>query len=237
MKNKEHLNRFYTLLGELENRLGEKRRLRGCHGRMDWPRRGVYFFFEPKEYRDDGKTPRVVRVGTHALNQGSKSTLWGRLRQHRGYIGGSMPGGGNHRGSVFRRHIGLAILRKKKLESQYPRWGKGQKAERKVRKQECAIEKIVSKHIRSMPFLWLEVDDTPGPDSKRGYIERNAISLLSNYGKPIASEAIDSQSAVWLGHYSPREKVRGSGLWNSNHVDEDYEHDFLETLDYHINQT
>ena len=32
-----------------------------------------------------------------------------------------------------------------------------------------------------MPFLWLEVPDPPGPDSLRGYIERNAIVLLSNY--------------------------------------------------------
>jgi len=27
--------------------------LRECHGRLDWPRRGVYFFFEP------GEVPRL----------------------------------------------------------------------------------------------------------------------------------------------------------------------------------
>jgi hypothetical protein len=31
--------------------------------------------------------------------------------------------------------------------------------------------------------LWLSVDDEPGPQSLRGCIERNAIALLSNYGK------------------------------------------------------
>ena len=39
----------------------------------------------------------------------------------------------------------------------------------------------VSDIIREMPFLWLEVDDPPGRDSLRGYIESNSIALLSNY--------------------------------------------------------
>lgn len=34
----------------------------------------------------------------------------------------------------------------------------------------------------------------------------------------------------WLGHSSDRERVRGSGLWNQNHVDENYEPGFLDGL-------
>jgi hypothetical protein len=67
----------------------------------------VYFFFEDGEVRADGGL-RLVRVGTHALTATSKATLWGRLRQNRGQVGGRSPGGGNHRGSVFRRHVGAA---------------------------------------------------------------------------------------------------------------------------------
>ena len=77
-----------------------------------------------------------------------------------------------------------------------------------------------------MPFLWLDVDDAPGPASLRGYIERNAIALLSNYGK----QPIDPPSRSWLGYHCNREKVRDSGLWNSNHVDEPYDPGFLDTL-------
>ena len=33
----------------------------------------------------------------------------------------------------------------------------------------------------------------------------------------------------WLGHWCDRERVQQSGLWNSNHVDEQYQPDFLET--------
>ena len=84
------------------------------------------------------------------------------------------------------------------------------------------IEKLVSEHIRSMPPLWLEVGDEPRPNSMRGYIERNAIGLLSNYPKLDTSEALDPPSTDWLGHHSQNEKVRGSGLWNSNHTDEGY---------------
>jgi hypothetical protein len=91
---------------------------------------------------------------------------------------------------------------------------------------EAALEEEVSRYIRAMPFLWLPIDDPPGTDSLRGYIERNAIALLSNYCGP----ALDPPSATWLGRYSDRERVRRSGLWNSNHVDGHYAPEFLEAL-------
>ncbi len=47
-----------------------------CTGRMRWPQRGVYFFFEDGETRSgSGSRHRVVRVGTHALVSGSRATL------------------------------------------------------------------------------------------------------------------------------------------------------------------
>ena len=62
------LVRFYDLLDRLEKRLGGKRTLAECNGRMDWPARGVYFFFEAgEERRDSGDGPRIIRIGTHAL--------------------------------------------------------------------------------------------------------------------------------------------------------------------------
>ena len=102
--------RFYELLSGLAAGLGGCRRLAECHGRMDWPQRGVYFFFEPGELRSlSGTGNRVVRVGTHALTDGSRSTLWQRLSQHRGNAKGN---GGNHRGSIFRLLLGAALARR-----------------------------------------------------------------------------------------------------------------------------
>ncbi len=109
---------FYQALDELAENLGGLRRLRDCHGADGWPRQGVYFFFEPGEVRADGRD-RVVRVGTHALTAASQAILWGRLRQHRGHVGGRHPGGGNHRASVFRRHVGAAIIQRRKLPPGY----------------------------------------------------------------------------------------------------------------------
>lgn len=83
-----------------------------------------------------------------------------------------------------------------------------------------------------MPFLWLAINDEPGPDSLRGYIERNAIALLSNYGK----EPLNPPSGNWLGRFCNRERVRTSGLWNQNHVDEQYDPAFLDTLERLIHE-
>ena len=78
-----------------------------------------------------------------------------------------------------------------------------------------------------MRFLWLAIDDEAGRDSMRGTIERNAIALLSNYGK----EPLDPPSPHWLGHHCNRPLVRASGLWNNNHVDERYDPVFLDRLE------
>ena len=78
-----------------------------------------------------------------------------------------------------------------------------------------------------MPFLWLPIDDDAGPESRRGYLERNLIALLSNFQKP----PLDPPSAAWLGTHSDRERVRESGLWNSNHVNEEYDPAFLDELE------
>ena len=217
-----HLQQFYELLAQLERNLGGARKLLNCSGRTGWPRSGVYFFQEAGQVRTDtGNGSRIVRVGTHALKAGAKATLWNRLSQHRGNANGS---GGNHRGSIFRLITGAALIEKNGYN--YPTWGRGNSAPKEVREGERSLEQKVSTVICDMPFLWLPVEDEPSPNSLRGYIERNSIGLLSNYGKT----PIDSPSPDWLGLYSDRERVRLSGLWNSNHVDGDYDPAFLDAM-------
>lgn len=218
-----HLVQLYSILDTLERRIGGQRTLAACSGRLAWPRRGVYFFCEAGEMRTDtGDGPRIVRVGTHALKPGSGTRLWTRLSQHRGK---SNTGGGNHRGSIFRLIVGTALMAR--AGRAVPTWGRGNAATSDIVQAEDAFEREVSAVIRQMPFLWLAVDDEPGAASLRGYIERNAIGLLSNYGKP----ALDPPSPHWLGRHCDRERVRNSGLWNSNHVDESYDPAFLDELE------
>ena len=200
---------------------------------MCWPPRGVYFFHENGESRSGtGAGLRVVRIGTHGLKDGSRSTLWGRLSQHRG----------NHRGAIFRLLVGTALANRNNIPLPES-WSVGRsvvEAARRlnvdcglVKEDEAGIEARVSEYIGQMPFLWLNVNDAPGPNSSRGFIERNAIALLSGYSRPAA----DGPSTGWLGHYSDREKVRRSGLWNNNHVDETYDPSFLDELESLIDAT
>lgn len=227
----EHLKRFYSLLDVLKDRPGGVRHLSECDGRgMWWPPRGVYFFMESSEKRtDSGKGQRIVRVGTHALEEGSKSKLWNRLRQHRGSVKSN---GGNHRGSIFRSLVGSALI--KRDGHKCTSWEKSTApSDAQKQEKEQYLEEEVSKEIRKMPFLWLTVKDEPGPCSLRGRIERNAIALLSNYCE---EKPIDPPSSSWLGRHCERKKVqtskkvKNSGLWNSNHVGEVYNPAFLDEL-------
>ena len=228
--------RFYHLLDRLERRVRGARRLAECAGNTGWPRRGIYFFFESREVRSgSGVGLRTVRVGTHALKAASRSTLWGRVSQHRG----TSRGGGNHRGSIFRLLVGVALARRDGIETSRS-WGiggdPGAAARRLgldrggVKRAEAELEALVSRYIGDMPFLWLDVDDEPGPTSDRGLIERNAIALLSSYREP----APDSPLSNWLGRLSDRDRVRRSGLWNNNHVDEVYLPCFLDVMERHV---
>ncbi|MFE5567379.1 hypothetical protein ACFQ68_20510 [Amycolatopsis japonica] len=210
------LAEFYRLLG----RLGSPRRLFGATGRDGWPTHGVYFFFEDGELRADG-TPRVVRVGTHGLAVTSRTRLWQRLAQHRG----TLKGGGNHRASIFRRHVGTALIRRDHPPGPLLDAWTGARRLPEWAAAESAIEREVSDHIGRMPFRWLAVPTGPDGTSLRGAIERNSIALLSNLrGGP------DRPSSAWLGHHALSDKVRDSGLWNVNHVDEDYDPAFLESF-------
>ena len=233
MTRKRDIERLYRLLEELEEIVGGKQKLKDCTGYMDWPDRGVYVFFAPDEYRGSGDQLRVTRIGTHAVSEGSSTSLWDRLRTHRGAKRGTYEGGGNHRGSVFRKRVGEAFVERESLNDEYPHWGEGSSAKRERRLDELEMERRVSDYLRDLPFLWLNVNDEPSADSQRAYIERNMIALLSNYQR----DTVDARSDGWLGKHSRSEKIRKSGLWNVNHVDEEYDEGFLDRLESAISET
>jgi len=236
----EDLARLYLILDRLAASSGGRRSLSRLRSHRDWPQRGVYFFFEPGEMRSgSGHGPRLVRIGTHGLKDGARSTLYQRLRQHAGTLSGS---GGNHRGSIFRLLVGRALIERGDCR-QCPSWGvKGDigaaatvlgrnKAELKA--DEKPIELSVSDYLGRLPFLWLSIEDAAGPNSLRGVIERNVIALASGVREP----SIDPPSPLWLGRSSHRDAVRNSGLWNQQHVDEEYDPRFLGQLDAAVQST
>lgn len=84
-------------------------------------------------------------------------------------------------------------------------WGVGASASAEVRAREHALEQVVRQTIGAMFVVALPIDDDLGPASLRGYVERNAIALLSNLGR----SALDAPSPAWLGRDSPSAEIRG----------------------------
>lgn len=227
------LKRFYALLSHLEDNNGIKLNLGICNGKMNWPKQGIYFFFEDGETRtESGEGYKAVRVGTHALTKGANSTLWNRLSNHRG----SSSGLGNHRGSVFRLLVGISLAKRNDLLLPTS-WGDKEALRKKMSQKELnaeyELEKRVSNYICAMPFVYLNVSSNSGRNRDRAFIERNAIALLSICHESV----IDQFSLTWLGLHCDREPVRCSGLWNQNHVKEHYEASFLDVMENWVTKT
>jgi hypothetical protein len=105
-------------------------------------------------------------------------------------------------------------------------WGEGNSASKAIRDREYYLEAMVTEVIGRMPFLWLGVEDVNASHSVRDYFERNSIALLSNYGKP----SLDAPSQGWLGRFCRSERVKNSGLWLSDYVDDTYDPMFLDRM-------
>jgi hypothetical protein len=213
---------FYELMDVLSSCSGGPRHLRDVRSSTGWPRHGVYFFFEPGEVRRN-ESPRVVRVGTHALRSNSKTTLWRRLAQHRGYVGGQKPGGGNHRASIFRLHVGAALINRGDLDQMPLSAWLARRPMPDYREAELLVERAVSDYIGRMPLLWVAVPTREDGTSDRSLIEANSIALLST-----------TAGGLDAGKYAANIAVRSSGLWNVNHIADHFAANSLEVLTRYV---
>jgi hypothetical protein len=165
------------------------------------PSNGIYILFEDSEFSHG--TKRIVRVGTHT----GKDQLRSRLQQHFMQE--------NKDRSIFRKNIGRALLRK----TEDPFLGQWEldlttrAAKEKYQAQIDArylleVEKKVSDYLqRHFSFIVFEVSDK----TARLNLESRIISTISKCEecKP---------SSTWLGLYSPKAKIRESGLWLVNEL-------------------
>jgi hypothetical protein len=95
-----------------------------------------------------------------------------------------------------------------------------------VRAGEQPLERLVSEYIGHLPFLWIDVPGPADPTNDRKRIESGIIALLSNHNR----SSLRGPSTDWLGHFSVHPAVRGSELWNVDHVDENHDPTFLGLL-------
>lgn len=173
------------------------------------PEKGVYLFINPTEPSIDKNSGRIVRIGTHAVSEGSKATLRNRLTNHRGTLNGL----GNHRGSIFRLHVGNAILQRENLFHEFPQWGLGQNASKGVRDSEQNLEQLVSTYLSKLEVAIIKAEDKASKNSVRAKVETQLISLFTeDFG------SVDRASPNWLGSHSKLEKINTTGLWNLRDV-------------------
>ena len=165
------------------------------------PLNGIYLLFEKEETAHG--TNRIVRVGTHT----GKDQLRSRLKQH--FLVE------NKDRSIFRKNIGRALLNKDKdpFLSDWEldltaRKAKDQHSRRIDMNRQKAIEKRVSDYIQSsFRFVVVPINEK----EQRLRIELRLISTVSLCD-------ICQPSAAWLGQFSPKEKIRKSGLWLVNEL-------------------
>ncbi|MGM4929722.1 DUF6884 domain-containing protein [Tardiphaga sp. 619_E2_N8_5] len=194
----------------------------------DLPTHGVYFFFDETETtRFSNIIPRLVRVGTHGVSAGSTATLRNRLRTHFG----TRAGQGNHRASVFRLHVGRAIIERENLQEQFPNWGKGQSANRDITDRESPLEMRVSQYIGNLRVLAIPVLDSAGKSSMRATIERQFIAMFTEH-----LCALEPADPNWLGRFSDKPSIREMGLWNIRDVGEQYDLKFLTFLEAYLSK-
>jgi hypothetical protein len=164
---------------------------------------GLYFFYERGESTRHTSGARVVRVGNHPRSAGR---LKARLRDH------YRESRGAKNGSVFRRYLGGALLRRSDADSPClaPSPGAGHwERQNESTCHACAgVEHLVSSTLREQFFLRaLRVTDTQ---------ERNRLEGLLI--ATIAACPICRPSRAWLGSFAYPELVRQTGVWNTEFV-------------------
>ncbi len=165
------------------------------------PRNGIYILFEKGETAHD--MDRIVRIGTHT----GKNQLRSRLKQH--FINE------NKDRSIFRKNIGRALLNKD--DDPFLEQWELDLTSRKAKEEYTALidfekqketEKRVNQYIQTnFSFVVIEVE----AQEKRLEFESKIISTIS-----LCDEC--SPSSDWLGLFSPKEKIRKSGLWLVNEL-------------------
>ena len=165
------------------------------------PLNGIYILFEKGEYAHS--KDRIVRIGTHTGNNQLRSRLYQHFLTE------------NKDRSIFRKNIGRALLCKEK-DSFIRQWewdlttrnNRVKYAKLVDFQKQKEVERAVTTFIQdNFSFVVFKVDDK----DIRLDLESKIISTVS------LCEYCHS-SKNWLGLYSPKEKIRKSGLWLVNQL-------------------
>lgn len=170
--------------------------------RQEITQNGIYIIFERGEKYLE--FDRIVRVGTHT----GSNQLYSRLNQH--YIKE------NKNRSIFRKNIGRCILNKEN-NPYLKNWDLDTTSaeEKKTNSHlvdvefEKQIERRISKYIQeNLSFCVFRMD-----------IKEQRLFWEKKISSTLAQSTELRPSSGWLGNFSPKEKIRASGLWQVNGLD------------------
>ena len=165
------------------------------------PLDGIYILFEKGEIAHG--EDRIVRIGTHT----GEGQLRSRLKQH--FIAE------NKDRSIFRKNIGRCLLNKERdtflndwEQDLTTRDAKDRHAAAIDSIKQATVERNVTKRIQeNFSFVVFEMKEK----ERRLGLESKMISTVS-----LCDECLPSKN--WLGRFSPKEKIRDSGLWLVNEL-------------------
>jgi len=167
MGRQQDLDRLYPVLDSLAQRVGGPRKRKNCTDYMDWPDRGVYFSSNrgsvanrPTSHASRGwartrcRPAAVPRSGT-----GSNSTTVPAAPAATTRTAG--PTAAPSTASVSARPSSRSTTC---TTTTRPGTNAGRVRDRAaVRDEEYILERRVSAYIREQPFIWVDIDDEPGP--------------------------------------------------------------------------
>lgn len=182
------------------------------------PLNGIYFFYEEKEiWGHGGSKLRIVRIGTHKGNN-----FRNRIEEHFLFnerkISLNKDKSKPSDRSIFRKNIGRALLNKtndpylKIWEIDFlPRNNRNKFGNLRDIEKEKLLEKQITEILRSaFYFRFIIVEKEDERIGNKG-LESTLIGTISRCSKC-------KPSANWLGSYSPKRKIRTSGLWLTQHL-------------------
>ncbi|MGI6549542.1 MAG: hypothetical protein ACOX4Q_10970 [Syntrophomonadales bacterium] len=162
------------------------------------PANGICLFFEAGEtcVLNDRQVDRIVHIGANQRN----GRLPGRIQDHYGRVNSL---GGNKNASIFRKHIGGALLnRADPHDTRIEDWIKLEGPTL------ADVEEWVSRKLRDrFSFICLPLEST----EERQSLKKGLIALM-------AQHPLGHPSERWLGHYALNPDISSSGLWNTQHI-------------------
>lgn len=182
------------------------------------PENGIYFFYERGEIWGHGRDKqRIVRIGTCKSGNFKSRIAEHYLLDERKMNFDSKQAAPRER-SIFRKNIGRALLNKRK--SGYLNIWEIDFTDRKTREQkahlrnvrfEKNLERQITKILReNFSFRFIEIENEMGREG----LEARLIGT-------VAQCRLCRSSKNWLGIHSPINKIRQSGLWLVQHLEND----------------